>query len=166
MLPPYPKLVTTNTNVKVNQPQERSPEAYVSHILQLDVRDRRYARDEYGTKCNFYTMDVLHVMGYPVPLNQRAKALIMSWRAGQGPVMPMVIQDAVKNAQLGCPTVFGLEDPDSETWHVGVILPQGMPVTIGDLLVSNVGAINFYGRQLRYAVPRNRLGQVECFGAP
>lgn len=167
MLPPYPKLVTTLQSIKTNHPDNRSASSYVAAILQLPVSDPRYQRDPeppHATKCNFFTVDVLHVMGYPVGW-MRAKGLIKLWRLNGGPLQKMVIQDAVSNANLGCPTVFGLEEP-GETWHVGVVLPQVATVNPADLLVANVGATNFYGRQLKYAVRKEDLSRVEFFGAP
>lgn len=164
MLPPYPELVTKLTTVKVNHPDNRSASAYVAAVLQLPVSDNRYQRDEFGTKCNFFGVDVLHVMGYPVA-HMRAKGLIRLWRLAGGPIIRMVIQDALSNANLGCPTLFGLEEP-GETWHVGVVLPQPPTLKVEDLMVANVGARNFYGRQLKYAVQADDLKRVEFFGAP
>lgn len=164
-LPPYPELVTKLSSVVVNHPDKRSASAYVQALLQLNVKERRYATDEYGTKCNFYVHDVLHVMGYPVPF-MLARDYIKFWRKAEGPVKPMVFQDALINASCGCPTVFGLLEPDNQHSHVGVVLPQRTAVKLGDLIVANVGASNFYGRSLRWAVALKDLPRVEFFGAP
>lgn len=164
VLPPYPRLVTELTTIKVNQQTKRSKGAYVTHVLQLDVHDGRYAKDEYGTKCNFYVHDVLHVMGYPVEY-RLARQYLDDWRASSY-MQPMVIEDAIHNANIGCPTVFGIREPDGLHSHVGVVLPQDPYSTLADLLVANVGASNFYGRPLRWAVAKARLLDVQLWGAP
>lgn len=170
-LPPFPQPVRTMSNkLLVNHPANRSAENYVKHVLQLPVTDPRYTpRDVTGdgkdeTFCNVYVLDMLAVMGYSYPL-MKAKSLITLWRDSKGPMQAMVIQDAITNANMGCPTVFGL-DSDSPTWHVGVVLPQPPTINVGDVVVANVGRTNFYGRQLRYAVKKEDLIRVEFFGAP
>ena len=169
-LPVYPDRVTKNKNILVNHPDNRSPENYVKHLLQLPVTDPRYAkRDVTGdgvdeTFCNQYVIDALDVMGYSYPW-MRAKQLITLWREGQGPMVKMVIQDAVTNANMGCPTIFAL-DNSGPTWHVGIVLPQPPVVKLQDLIVANVGASNFYGRQLVYGVKRTDVPRVELYGAP
>lgn len=165
VLPPYPELVTKLTTIKVNQPKQRSASKYVQSLLQLPVSDARYARDDNGTKCNYYVHDVLHVMGYPV-LFQLARDYIKAWRKGEMAMQQMVIQDAVMSANMGCPTVFGLLEPDHKHSHVGVVLPQAPTVIPADLLVSNVGVSIFYGRSMRWAIPSQSLSLVEFFGAP
>lgn len=163
MLPPYPRLVTELTTVKVNHPDNRSKEAYVRALLQLPVVDPRYAKDKYGTKCNFLGHDVMHVMGYPVDwmvANQYLKWM----RLGGSPFSRMVIQDAIHNANLGCPT-FGMlyEEPHG---HMTVVLPQSETTDPAEVLIAQAGAVNFYGRQMRYGVPRAQCAAVEWYGAP
>lgn len=166
MLPPYPRLVTELTTIKTNQPDNRSASAYVKAVLQLPVSDARYARDEYGTKCNFYVHDVLHVMGYPVPF-MRAREYIDNWRSASKYMQRMVIQDAILNAACGCPTIAALRvTPDDKSSHVMVVLPQPATTSPGDLLIANVGASNFYGRTMRWAIAAKDLAQVEFYGAP
>lgn len=165
MLPPYPEAVTKLTTIKVNNPKERSKEKYVQTLLQLPVSDRRYARDGYGTKCNYYVHDVLHVMGYPVAF-MLARDYIRMWRLTGSFLQPMVLQDAIMNANLGCPTIFTLLEPEHEHSHVGIVLPQPSTGDIAQLQVTNVGVSNFYGRSLVWAVSRTDLPRVEFFGAP
>ena len=167
MLPPYPRRVTELPSIKVNRADQRSASAYVQAVLQLPISDRRYLRDQYGTKCNFFTIDVTHVMGYDEKF-RRAKDIIKEWRANFGPtsIIKMVLQDAITNANMGCPTFAGVDVPGSDTDHVMVVLPQPPTTRAGEVVIANVGATNFYGRQLKYAVPKALLAQVEFFGGP
>lgn len=157
-------MVTKLTTIQVNHPDHRSVSSYVRTLLQLPVSDPRYAVDVHGTKCNFYVHDVLHVMGYPVAF-MLAHDYIKLWRLAGGPLQPMGHHDAIANANLGCPTVFALLEPDDKHSHVGIVLPQTPPAVLADTLVSNVGSSVFYGRSMRWAIGAKDLARVEFFGA-
>lgn len=165
MLPPYPQLVTSIPTIKTNHPDNRSASAYIQAVLQLPVKDPRYARDQWGTKCNYFVHDFLHVMGYPVTF-MLAKEYIDRWRVGEMSMVRMVLEDVITNANLGCPTVGGLREPDGQHSHVFVVLPQPATVKLHDLLIANVGVTNFYGRSLAWAIQGKDLDRVELFGAP
>lgn len=163
MLPVYPNEVTSNLSLKRNSLGNRSPEQYVKVLLQLPVVDPRYQRDKFGTKCNFFVRDFLLLMGIELP-HALATQHIKSWSLPGSPLQPMVIQDAVSNANWGSPTVFGLLEETGHS-HVGVVLPQTPVNSPSELLIANVGASNFYGKTLPYAVPKAKLSLVRYFGA-
>lgn len=165
VLPPYPELVTKMTNIKVNHQTNRSASAYIQAVLQLPVRDPRYAKDQWGTKCNYFVHDFMHVMDYPVTF-MLAKEYIDRWRLGEMSMLRMVLEDAITNANMGCPTVGGLREPDGHHSHVFVVLPQPATIKIHDLIIANVGVSNFYGRTLAWAIRKEDLDRVELFGAP
>lgn len=164
-LRPYPELVTREPRIKVYGPDARSPSNYVKALHQLPVTDMRYLPDQYGTKCNFLVHDVQHVMGYPVQY-RLARQYIDDWNMSGSPIIKMVIQDAITNANLGCPTFFGLREPDDKHSHVGVVLPQNPTIDAAEVLVMQAGRVNFYGRQLKYAVSSARCADVQWFGGP
>lgn len=164
VLPPYPRLVTELPVIKVNHPDHRSAEAYVKALLQLPLSDPRYAKDEWGTKCNYYGHDCLHVMGYAVPF-MRAHEYIKWLRAGPKPFQRMVLHDIVENANMGCPSLAMYPTPTPPA-HMMVVLPQEMPTDAGELLIAQAGKVNFYGRQMKYAVGSASVGKVEYYGAP
>lgn len=165
-LPPRTLEVTTNPLV-VNLATKRSAEAYVKTLLQLPLRDPRYRKDQYGTWCNLYVHDGLRLLDI---LSERALAydLIERWRRphNQDSMVKMVLQDAIKNASLGCPTVGALQEPKDEHSHVFFVLPQPATTRPWEVLIAQAGLTNFWGRQLVYAVPTNKVARVEWFGAP
>lgn len=136
----------------------------VACLLQLKVAtDPRYAKDGYGTKCNFYVMDFMHVMGYPIR-SMRAHEYIDSWRKGEQPMIAqLTLKNAVEWANAGHPTIACLQSTPPA--HVMVVLPQDAILDPAELLISQAGVVNFYGRQMKYGVGSKRAPDVEYYGA-
>lgn len=170
-LPKYPAEVIQNTDIQTSPPLERSPENLVKLILQLVLTDPRYQIDRFGTKCNFFVHDFVWVMGYKWPhlvansIAANLDKLPVVHHPEFGAWQRMVWQDAVKNANLGCPTIGYLESPQGHG-HVVVVLPQVPPTNAGDVLIAQAGKSNFYGRQLRWAWKELDIPRVKFAGAP
>lgn len=176
ILPKYPVEVIRNTSLKRNLPTEpRSPETYRQILAQLPLTDPRYAIDKYGTKCNFYLRDCILLMGYILP-HEVANRLVALADAGDlAPFQPMVFQDAVQNAHLGCPTWAGLEAPGHG--HVAMVLPQPQGHQLyttgpersplpGNLLIAQAGRRNLWAARMALAWSTTDLSRVKFYGAP
>lgn len=163
MLPPLNQSILSHPGILTNTAVNRAASEYVRMILQLVLTDPRYQKDKNGTKCNILGEDLLNVMG--VETERRvANDHVMLWRKGIMNATKMVIQDAVNNANLGCPTLAALvEQPHG---HLMIVLPQVPTTAPQDLLIAQAGTANFYGRQMAYGVQRKDCPQVEYFGWP
>jgi hypothetical protein len=159
----YPREVTEQTELAINDKLRRSTDAYVKTILQLPIDDPRYIRDQYGTKCNFFVRDVLRLMGVILP-PLTADSMIRDFQAGKYGFQKMLIQDALTNAWLGSPTVAGL--PELPHGHVVMVLPTPATIDRKQVMVAQAGATNFFGKPMTYSWPVHQLQFVEFFGAP
>jgi hypothetical protein len=163
MLPPLNQSILSHPGILTNTAVNRAASEYVKMILQLVLTDPRYQKDKNGTKCNILAEDLLNVMGVETE-RRLANDHVMLWRKGMLGAQKMVIEDAVNNANLGCPTIAALvEQPHG---HLMVVLPQPAVGATADLLIAQAGASNFYGRQMAYGVQRKDCPQVELFGWP
>lgn len=170
ILPKYPVEVIRNGSLRRNLPTEtRSRQTYREIISQLPLTDDRYKPDQYGTKCNFYVRDCILLMGYILPHIVANEMVRLADAGDLAPFQPMVIQDAIKNANLGCPTFAGLEAEGHG--HVVMVPPQLGAVDQlaqhpGYLLISQAGRRNLWMCRMALAWLASDLPRVKFYGAP
>lgn len=146
--------------------KDRTPESYVMALLQLNVKDPRYLKDRYGTKCNFLVHDAMQVLGVPMPRiggwPMLANQMAEWWADRANGWQEMQWQDIVQSANYGLPSVASLVEPGHG--HVAVILPA----SVNDersIMVMQAGAVNFYGRQITYGFGLD-VRPIKYYGRP
>lgn len=103
-------------------------------------------------------------MGYMLK-NMLARDMIKQFMKGYPPFQAMQYEDAIKSANMGCPTVAGLLEPDHKHSHVMMVLPQEAG-PVGGLKVAQAGARNGFGLPLAGCVGPMHTGRVMYWGAP
>lgn len=142
----------------------RTPEEYVRSLLQLDVKDPRYAKSKMGTRCNWLVHDGALCLGVPMPRvhgwPMLANDMQGYWADPANGWQAMVWQDAVMSANLGYPTVTSRKEEGHG--HTSWVLPCN-PQEIRDVMTMQAGGSNFYGRQIVYGYGTD-LSKVLFFG--
>jgi len=143
-----------------NGPSARLAATYTSVVAQFDVANNpRYTRRNGNTFCNIFVWDVTAAMsaivphwvdstGNPVPMG-KGKELdanaVCEWVEQHGAIngwSPCTEQEAVVNANQGCPTIAIWKNVGG-IGHVAIVIPSN-PLVCTRAMTAQSGARNFF----------------------
>lgn len=140
---------------------ERSKEIYENAIKSLDVANNiKYKPANGQTFCNFFVQDLMNLEQLKTPIPRGNCEIILSCLIGNKykPWTSVSFYEAQKRANEGNPTIGVTKD------HIVVVTPTDKTVNfIRDVVVSQAGRVQFYGKTIDYSYKLADLKDVKFY---